>query len=676
MSKNKNLHKAKKEKNDEFYTLLSDIEKEMVWYKDFFKDKVVYCNCDDARESNFFKYFSENFELLGLKKLITTGYIPGGHGVVLEYSGDKNGDFMVGDDEITTQTLAGDGDFRSPECIEFLKQADVVVTNPPFSCYSFDTEVLTNHGWKYIKDVNIDSDIIYSLNPNTNDIELVKAVDYIKSPVNGHLYHFSSHNMDFMVTGNHKMYNYYRDGKGDIILGENKNAEDIKKSHLLKLTGFNWSGRKIDKFILPGVVQKKQYSRKDVWIEDKVIDMKSWLEFFGFYLADGCYRDGLNSNGDPRYIISIKQNSKNQDYVLKLFNDIGFSCKIRTGSDGNNNYEVYSKQLWTYLKQFGRSEDKYIPREILELDKEYLECLFKGYYNGDSYCVPGGKHFSSRSKLLMDNIQEIILKLYGNITKVRTIKDKYRGEDYTYYGIHFTENTEHRKFCKYGNPEIVDYNDYVYCLTLERNHIMLVRRNNTIGWCGNCFREYIGQLMGYEKKFIVLGNGNAVTCKEIFPLIKDNKIWLGASKGIGGKFCFAVPDTYAGKFVSEVDGIRIAQINNACWFTNVDYEQRHDKLDLCKKYNPTDYPKYDNYDAIDSKTDDIPEDYFGVIGVPITFLDKYCSEQFNIVGLAAGNSAINNFGINAGYVKHKDDRGGCPILNGNRVYSRFLIRRK
>ena len=149
-SKNKNLHKAKKEKNDEFYTLLSDIEKEMVWYKDFFKDKVVYCNCDDARESNFFKYFSENFELLGLKKLITTGYIPGGHGVVLEYCGDKNGDFMVSDDEITTRDLAGDGDFRSPECIEFLKQADVVVTNPPFSLFREYIAQLMGFGKKFL----------------------------------------------------------------------------------------------------------------------------------------------------------------------------------------------------------------------------------------------------------------------------------------------------------------------------------------------------------------------------------------------------------------------------------------------------------------------------------------------------------------------------------------------
>ena len=132
-SKNTNLHSAKKAKNDEFYTQLSDIEKEMRHYKDFFKGKVVYCNCDDARESNFFKYFSMNFEHLGLKKLITTGYKESGKGVVLIYEGDKNGNRMVEDSEIEVRELAGNGDFRSEECIQFLKESDVVVTNPPFS---------------------------------------------------------------------------------------------------------------------------------------------------------------------------------------------------------------------------------------------------------------------------------------------------------------------------------------------------------------------------------------------------------------------------------------------------------------------------------------------------------------------------------------------------------------
>lgn len=150
MSKNNNLHTAKSAKNDEFYTMLSDIEKEMRYYKDFFKGKVVYCNCDDARESNFFKYFSMNFEHLGLKKLICTGYKADGNGVVLIYEGDKNGNRMVDNEEITITELKGNGDFRSEECIEYLKQADVVVTNPPFSLFRQYVQQLMEYDKKFI----------------------------------------------------------------------------------------------------------------------------------------------------------------------------------------------------------------------------------------------------------------------------------------------------------------------------------------------------------------------------------------------------------------------------------------------------------------------------------------------------------------------------------------------
>ena len=150
MAKNSNLHTAKKARNDEFYTMLTDIEKEMRYYKDFFKGKVVYCNCDDARESNFFKYFSLNFEFLGLKKLITTGYKADGKGVVLVYEGDKNGNRRVDNEEIIVNELNGDGDFRSEECIEYLKQADVVVTNPPFSLFREYVKQLMDYGKKFI----------------------------------------------------------------------------------------------------------------------------------------------------------------------------------------------------------------------------------------------------------------------------------------------------------------------------------------------------------------------------------------------------------------------------------------------------------------------------------------------------------------------------------------------
>lgn len=147
---NANLTNAKRAKNDEFYTQLTDIEKEMRHYKDFFKGKVVYCNCDDARESNFFKYFSLNFEHLGLKKLITTGYKADGKGVVLIYEGDKNGNRLVEDSEIVTKELEGNGDFRSAECIEFLKECDVVVTNPPFSLFREYVAQLMEYGKKFL----------------------------------------------------------------------------------------------------------------------------------------------------------------------------------------------------------------------------------------------------------------------------------------------------------------------------------------------------------------------------------------------------------------------------------------------------------------------------------------------------------------------------------------------
>ena len=135
MAKNNNLHTAKKAKNDEFYTQFHDIENELKYYRPHFVGKVVYCNCDDARESNFFKFFSMNFEFLGLKKLIATGYKENGKGVKLVYMGDKNGNKMPDFDEIEVIELNGDGDFRSPECVELLKESDIVVTNPPFSLF-------------------------------------------------------------------------------------------------------------------------------------------------------------------------------------------------------------------------------------------------------------------------------------------------------------------------------------------------------------------------------------------------------------------------------------------------------------------------------------------------------------------------------------------------------------
>jgi hypothetical protein len=149
-TKNSNLHTAKKQKNDEFYTLLTDIENELKHYKEHFRNKVVYCNCDDPIESNFFKYFSLNFEHLGLKKLITTGYKENGKGVVYIYEGDKNGNRIPDLEEIEVKELQGNGDFRSAECIEFLKESDIVVTNPPFSLFRDYVATLVEYGKQFL----------------------------------------------------------------------------------------------------------------------------------------------------------------------------------------------------------------------------------------------------------------------------------------------------------------------------------------------------------------------------------------------------------------------------------------------------------------------------------------------------------------------------------------------
>lgn len=151
------------------------------------------------------------------------------------------------------------------------------------------------------------------------------------------------------------------------------------------------------------------------------------------------------------------------------------------------------------------------------------------------------------------------------------------------------------------------------------------------------FREYVAQLIKYKKKFLIIGSQNAITYKEIFPLIKENKIWLGYKSG---DMAFRVPndsEPRATRYWEDENG-KWRSLGNTCWFTNLDHQKRHEDLILYKKYSPEEYPKYDNYDAINvDKIADIPCDYNGVMGVPITFLNKYNPDQFEIVEFRKGN---------------------------------------
>jgi hypothetical protein len=188
------------------------------------------------------------------------------------------------------------------------------------------------------------------------------------------------------------------------------------------------------------------------------------------------------------------------------------------------------------------------------------------------------------------------------------------------------------------------------------------------------FREYITQLMEYNKKFIIIGSSNAFTYKEIFKLFRANKIWLGYSIHSGDRE-FRVPSDYplTASSSRKENGIKYVRIKSVRWFTNLDYKQRHEDYTLIKKYNPEEYPKYDNYDAINvDVTQDIPSDYKGMMGVPITFLDKYNPEQFEIIGMAS-SAGYSEDVVGIPFIGEKDAR---PLINGKNTYARLIIRHK
>jgi Adenine-specific methyltransferase EcoRI len=206
------------------------------------------------------------------------------------------------------------------------------------------------------------------------------------------------------------------------------------------------------------------------------------------------------------------------------------------------------------------------------------------------------------------------------------------------------------------------------------------------------FREYVAQLMEHKKKLLIIGNLNAIKYKVVFPHFQGNKLWLGPSITSGDRE-FQVPDSYplnAAGWRVDKDGTKFIRVKGVRWFTNLDHGRRHQPLNLMnmsdnlkfnKKIKGTSaYDRFENYIAIEVPfTDAIPSDYDGIMGVPISFLDKYSPEQFEIIWQASGNTRASTPAVvldQMGYSPHPDDRGGCAILGGRRTYDRIFIRRR
>ena len=196
------------------------------------------------------------------------------------------------------------------------------------------------------------------------------------------------------------------------------------------------------------------------------------------------------------------------------------------------------------------------------------------------------------------------------------------------------------------------------------------------------FREYLGVLVEHKKHFIIIGNVNAIKYKEVFPLFMRNELWLGASIHSGDR-AFFVPDDYpldaAGCGIDQATGRKYIRVKGVRWFTNLDIKQRHEEMILVRQYNAGEYPRYVNFDAIEvSKTSDIPCDYAGMMGVPITFMDKYNPDQFEIIGASQFliREIDNDIRLRTRYAQI-----GCFYLDNNdgtyqKMYDRIVIRNK
>lgn len=208
------------------------------------------------------------------------------------------------------------------------------------------------------------------------------------------------------------------------------------------------------------------------------------------------------------------------------------------------------------------------------------------------------------------------------------------------------------------------------------------------------FRDFLAWVTEADKQFLLIGNINAITYKELFPLVQADKLWLGATNFNKGMY-FKVPSDFVYaktyKFERELNGEKVNRVPGVCWFTNIDHGRRHQPLPLMtmednlrfskhKELKGKKYEKYENYDAIEVPfADAIPSDYKGIMGVPITFLDKYSPEQFEIIWQASGNtkaSAPKEILKRLKYNPHPKDKGGGAIVNGEMKFGRILIKHK
>ena len=317
--------------------------------------------------------------------------------------------------------------------------------------------------------------------------------------------------------------------------------------------------------------------------------------------------------------------------------------------------------------QRAKKDEFYTQREDIEREVRHYRHHFKGkvvYCNCDDPRVSNFFDFFSK-QFEFYGLKKLITTCYKNLEP--DLFSRHDSERAVYLEYHGDQDENHRP-----DPHEIDVKplrgdgDFrgPECIELLKESDIVVTNPPF-----SLFREFLAQLIKYEKKFLIIGHQNAITYKEIFPLIKENKIWLGYGfKGGAGHFISRYED-YATATDRKEGMIRVSGVH---WFTNLSHNRRNEELILCEKYSPEKYPRYDNYDAIEvSRTKDIPEKYPDAMGVPITFLDKYNPDQFEILGATESEGKGFSCGLWS-----PQSQVAQAVVNGRRVYKRLFIRHK
>ena len=375
-------------------------------------------------------------------------------------------------------------------------RAPIILTNPPYACFDSETECYTKRGWLNYWDLKEDDEIL-SVNPDTQMLEWSGINAIIIKNYQGEAYHFLQDKMDILCTKDHRMFAFSkRTKKIQKRDGDLKLAQDIVSTDYIPRRGYKWVGKNIDYFALPAI-NGTVYAQPMFKPEIK-IPIKDWLQFFGLWLADGYCRHTLNSSGNSRKTIGIKQSEKTADYVRDILNKLPFTVKERMDNYGRVqsciNFNINNEQLWCYLIQFGTSEKKYIPSFIKELSPDLLQIFIDSYFFGDgSRYGENGRTYRTVSKKLAEDIQEILLKLgylsHISKQKYKTSKERER----ILYQINCPKKSiyDNIYYPSSKKTKIVNYKGKVWCLNLKKNGAFLLRRNGKEFISGNCAKEFI-----------------------------------------------------------------------------------------------------------------------------------------------------------------------------------------